>query len=251
MPHYQIKPINVGTITGDKSQFTYMRNFGQKVESPSIVWAIEGAGETIMVDTGPPDPEWSTRYHWPLVQTEQQRPEIALKAAGVDPERVRLVILSHLHWDHAFNNRLFPNAEFVVQREEIRYAIAPLPVHYKAYEHMSAGMKPDYITSTRYTFLDGDTQLRPGISVILTPGHSPGSMCTLVETAEGLMALATDTVPLFENWHNNDPTMPHLPSTILVNLFDYFASLDRIEKTGAKVVLPGHDPKVFDREVWG
>ncbi len=251
MGHYRIRPIDVGTISGDKSQFTYMRNFGQKILSPSIIWAIEGESETIMVDSGPPDPEWSTKYHWPMTRTEAQEPRVALENAGVRPDQVKLVILSHLHWDHAFNNQLFPNAEFVVQREELRYAIAPLPVHYKGYEHMNAGMKPDYIVSTRYTMIEGDVQLRPGISVILTPGHSPGSMCVAVDTAKGQMVVAADTVPLFENWDNGDRNMPHLPSTILVDLASYFRSLEKIERTGAEVVLPGHDQKVFDNVYWG
>lgn len=82
--------------------------------------------------------------------------------------------------------------------------------------------------------------------MVLTPGHSPGSMCVNVETAKGRYLIAADTVPLFENWNSPVPHIPHLPGTIHVGLAEYFASLDKIEKT-ADFVLPGHDPLVFEK----
>lgn len=246
MKNLKIIPINVGTLTVDKSEFTYMRNFGIKMQVPNIIWYIQGAGKKIMVDTGPCDPDWSNKYHFPMVRTPDQEPLKAIRKIGVDPKEIDIVLLTHLHWDHAFNNHLFTNATFYVQKEELRYAIAPLPVHMKGYESVAIGMSPDYITKTKYSIIDGDMEIVPGVSVVLTPGHSPGSMCVKVDTTRGPILIASDTVPLFENWKNTVAHIPRLPGAIHVGLVEYFASLEKMAKI-ADFVLPGHDPLVFDR----
>jgi glyoxylase-like metal-dependent hydrolase (beta-lactamase superfamily II) len=157
--------------------------------------------------------------------------------------------ISHLHWDHAFNNHIFPNAEFFVQRKELQYAIAPLPVHMRGYESIAIGMKPNYIINTKYTIIDGDREIIPGVSVILTPGHTPGSMAVIVGTNKGKWAIAGDTVPLYENWNNPDKHIPHLPGGVFINLMDLCQSIDRIEKE-ADFVLPSHDIGVFKQEAY-
>jgi len=240
-----IKPLNVGTISGDRSNLTYLRNFGIKQQQPAIMWYIEGAEKKILVDTGPCDPEWSQKYHWPLTRTEEQEPDKALKAIGVDPKEIELVVLSHLHWDHSFNNHLFVNAEFIVQKKELEYSIAPLPVHMKGYESVAIGMRPDYITHTKYTIIDGDKEIVPGVSLYLTPGHSPGSQCVAVETLGGIYLIAADTIPLYENWDSGPSYMPHIPNAIHVGLREYFESFEKIEKI-ADFILPGHEEKVFN-----
>ncbi len=246
MNDLKIMPIKVATLTIDKSSFTYLRNYGVEIPAPCIIWYIDGGEKRIIVDTGPCDPDWSNKYHFPMVREPDEEPSIALRKKGINPEDIDIVILSHLHWDHAFNNHIFKNAEFIVQKRELQYAIAPLPVHMKGYESVAIGMTPNYITNTKYTIIDGDEEIVSGVSVILTPGHSPGSMCAIVETRRGKYAIASDTIPLFENWNNDVAHIPHLPCAIHVGLGEYFESLDKIERCSDSV-LPGHDMKVFDQ----
>lgn len=239
--------MRVGTLTVDKSEFTYMRNFGEKIPAPCILWYIDGGDKKIFVDTGPCDPDWSNKYHFPMKREVEEEPVVAIRNKGINPEDIDVVILSHLHWDHAFNNSIFKKAEFIVQKQELMYAIAPLPVHMKGYESVAIGMSPNYITNTKYTIIEGDREIIPGVSVILTPGHSPGSMCTIVETNSGNYGIATDTIPLYENWENPVPHIPHLPGAIHVGLVEYFSSLERIDRH-CDFILPGHDLKVFDKD---
>ena len=249
MINLSIIPLRVATLTVDKSEFLYMRHFGVKIPAPCIIWYIDGGEKRVIVDTGPCDPEWSNKYHFPMVREPHEEPLVALKNSGIDPKDIDIVILSHLHWDHAFNNHIFKNAEFIVQKRELQYAIAPLPVHMKGYEAVAIGMSPDYITKTKYTIIDGDMDIIPGVSVIHTPGHSPGSMCIVVKTDRGNYTIATDTVPLFENWNNDVAHIPHLPGSIHVGLAEYFNSLTKIEQN-SDFVLPGHDEKVFDQKIY-
>jgi len=222
-------------------------NYGMKIDIPVLIWYIEGAEKSILVDTGCCDPEWSRKYHFPdLVQSEEQKPINALSRIGVRPEDIDIVLLTHLHWDHASNNGLFKDATFLVQKKELEYAASPLPVHLKGYEAPQLGMHPHYL-GVKYTVIDGDYEVVPGVSTILTPGHSPGSQCVTVETGKGVYVIATDTVPLYDNWEGIPPLMPHIANAIHVGLVEYFESFKKIEQL-ADYVLPGHDPKVLERE---
>src|SRR5690554_6599606 len=111
----EIIPIHCGTVCGmPQPLVTYPYGFGDVAEGITVyMFVIKGGEHPIIVDTGPPDPEWIRKHHaYEFKQTEEQSPEVALRNMGVDPEEVRTVILTHLHWDHCFNNHLFPNAHF-------------------------------------------------------------------------------------------------------------------------------------------
>jgi N-acyl homoserine lactone hydrolase len=233
-----ITPLHMGSIIRDKSGFTYMANVGVKIELPIIAWLVETAETKIMVDTGTNGPEETAEYHKPLIRKREQELPYLLKKLGVDPGEISTVILTHLHWDHCYNNRLFPRAQFIVQRAEIRYAIAPLPPHVHAFD-----LPP--IVETKYTVISGDKKIIDGVTILLTPGHTPGSQSVLLESEKRRILIGGDTMPLYENW--NDNPVP-VPSGIFVNLEDYYATFDRIASLNLDLFLPGHDIRVFDKE---
>ena len=234
-----------------KSVFLWGQFADVVLESPSIVWALRGQDGTIstVVDTGAGHPEWVSSQHRRFERRTEEEPLTALANAGVDPAKVTHVVLSHLHYDHCGNNALFPNAQFVVQRSEVQYAITPHPVHRSIYEAPAAGYSPGWLTTmSRTRVIDGDTQLVPGIRLLHIPGHSPGMMATLVDTSRGVYALATDHCGLFENWHGSGD-FSELPSRTYVDLNDYYHSFSKLRES-CDVLLPGHDMRVLDFEVY-
>lgn len=233
----RIVPLHVGDIVRDKSSFTCLRNQGLKIELPIICWLIETNGAKVIVDTGTNAPNETAEHHKPLSRTKQQELPVVLDSLGVNPGDVDLVILTHLHWDHCYNNHLFPNAEFLVQRNELRYAIAPLPLHVHAYDFAP-------IVNTKYRVIDGDKELGNGISVVCTPGHTPGFQSVLVVGPRRRVLIASDTIPLFENWCEKPP----VPSGVFNNLEQYYSTFEKISSLNADLVLPGHDVKVFDQQ---
>lgn len=250
MANYSIKPLNVGHFTDlAKPVLTYMHGFGETLHVPIVMWAIEGGSERILVDTGSGNPERSLKYHRFLKQDDNQLPALALEHIGWRPEDVSLVILTHLHWDHCGNNHLFKQAQFIVQEDEIRYAISPLPVHSVAYETPDIGARPLWLeTYSQFKLIQGDLQIGSGISTVHLPGHSPGFQGVLVDTTNGPYLIAGDCVPLYENWQGREHEA-HIPSGVHTDLGSCYRSFKKIEEIGA-VILPGHDMRVFKKSVY-
>lgn len=241
--NYKIIPLNVGTFEALPKQTCMYRMYREiTYEAPCIMWYIQGTKHNIIVDLGPPDPEQCLENHNLVIRrTAAQEPINALKSVGLSPEDVQTVILTHLHWDHAQGFHIFNNANFLVQKKEIEYAIAPLPCHHYIYYEKSFG-KPqfvDYLDSIKV--INGDYQVEDGVNCVYIPSHSPGFQGVSVKTEKGNYFIAGDAVGLFECWE----TIPHVPSSIFNNLEQYYESIEKIDKI-ADFVLPGHDGKVFD-----
>mgnify|MGYP002152461576 CR=1 FL=1 len=245
---YTITPVSVGTLTIERPQFVWGQGWNTEVLCPVLMFYVEGGGLRIMVDTGCSDPDWATKYHKPFVRRPEEEPVRALAAIGVDPSEIDVVVATHLHWDHCYNQELFCNARFLVQRRELQYAAAPHPIFANVYEAPTAGMTPPY-SRTRFEVVDGDYELADGFSLVFAPGHAPGMQCPLVSTAKGACYIAGDNAPLYENLEGNHFGRP-IPGMIYADLDEYYESFRRMDRL-ADYVLPGHDMKVLDEARYG
>ena len=236
MNNYSIYPLLVGKTIRDCSQLAYGYNPGVKVESPLFCWYLTDGNHKVMVDTGGDPPDGVK--HMPYTQTEDQLPEQALRSLGVDPAEIDTVILTHLHWDHANNNHLFPNAKFYVQKKELQYCVVPVPGHEKIYDL-------DIIFKTKYTLVDGDVEILPGISVTLTPGHTGGSQTVLVDTDKGRYGLVGDLFNLYHCWESC-PRIINGLHTCVQTCYDSYAKLEKMNL----FLLPGHDFRILDKKCY-
>ena len=112
-----------------------------------------------------------------------------LAALGIAPGDIRYLIATHLDPDHAGEHDAFPNAEIVVQREHYEVATQGMDRRYTMNQpHWDA-------PGLRYRFVDGDTELLPGIALIETSGHVPGHQSVLVRLKEaGPVLLTIDAI---------------------------------------------------------
>jgi glyoxylase-like metal-dependent hydrolase (beta-lactamase superfamily II) len=240
---WKITALDTGTIEMEKSIGTFLTNCGEKMNVPIVVYIIEAIDgeEKIIVDTGLESPERSfSILQQKYFRKEDQKLENIFKHMNIDPSEVGTVILTHLHHDHCGNNNFFPNARFIVQREELGYAFVPLPDEEKPYFSPLMGETPSFL-GTPFELIDGDVELFNGISVLLTPGHTPGSQSILISTTEGTYCLAGDNVFFYENIEKNIP-VGHIYSRA-----DWFTSMNRIKRL-ADYILPSHDPRIFDKK---
>src|SRR4051812_27928978 len=97
-------------------------------------------------------------------QVQQRAIDTALAAHGHDVNEVRLIVNSHLHFDHCGNNSRFPGVPIYVQDPEYQATRVP---YYTVPEWVD-------FDGAEYAVIDGDVQVAEGVRVLSTPGHSPG-----------------------------------------------------------------------------
>jgi glyoxylase-like metal-dependent hydrolase (beta-lactamase superfamily II) len=236
-------------LEAEKSNFTYGIDQGVKIQSATFMWFIEGAKNKVLVDTGVSDADWAAKYHHPIERQDHENPLMAIETLGLKASDIDIVVNTHLHWDHCFNNHLFPNARILVQGEELRYAIDPLPCHALYYESQRIGMTPPWIKALeRIETIEGEKEIVEGITLVPLPGHTPGFQGVLVNLSSGPCLIAGDTCPLFENWDGNG-NADHIPPGIHVDLRDCYRSFKKMEII-SEMFLPGHDLQVLDKKVY-
>jgi glyoxylase-like metal-dependent hydrolase (beta-lactamase superfamily II) len=245
--NWNIAPLLLGKGPRDKSFFTYLKDPGVKIEIGMIAWLVFNEDERIMIDTGPSDPSKTAKFHKPFSQTPEENLVAQLKRFHTDPDEIKMVINTHLHWDHCYGNALFKKARFFVQKREMDYARDPLPSQIEMYEAKQEGITPPF-EGMEFELIDGDAELTPGIRVMLTPGHTAGIQAVCIETREGVYVIPGDNIPLFDNIRVPDRS-PFIPSGILTDLRAYFQSLGRIKKLDA-TILPGHDLRVLEKTIY-
>ncbi|MCX6503010.1 MAG: N-acyl homoserine lactonase family protein [Microbacterium sp.] len=234
------------------SGVTFQRNADKTFDLAMMMFAITGGEHTVMVDTGTSDPDFVREQHGytRFERAEAEEPLRVLADAGIDPAEVGTVIYTHLHWDHCSNPELFPNARFIVQKDELAFAMDPVPIFRKAFQRTATAQPPILSVLGQVETIQGRKVIAPGITAVPLPGHTPGSQGVLVETDAGKFLLAGDCIDRYENWEGDGATQSHLPSGSFINLIDYYESFEVIEQLGAEVI-PGHDPRVLERRVFG
>ena len=154
-----------------------------------------------------------------------------LAAAGVTPDDVAVVVNSHLHFDHAGNNRAFPNATFVVQAAHLAYA--------KGRPNFPAIYWDD--PALRYLPTSGRARVAAGIEVVPTPGHAPGHQSLVVDLAEtGRVVLCGDAAFTRANLERGE-----IPGQDPAAGRESLALIRSLVKDELERAFPSHDPTTF------
>lgn len=209
----KVKVLSDGTFTLDGGMFVYgvPKFYGMPIKAKLKPLYIETGDERIIVDTGVGDlPEkWTKMYG---VEKETSLLD-ELKTMGISPEDVTMVINTHLHFDHTGYNKAFTNAVTVADEEEIRYA--NYPDRFQAGAYLRSNLE-----GLKFKGVSGEKIVAPGVTVIPTPGHTPGHMSVIVELEDEVMIYTGDVSPLRIN---------HEKTLIPGVIYDPVAALDSIE----------------------
>ncbi|MFI7100893.1 MBL fold metallo-hydrolase [Streptomyces sp. NPDC050161] len=146
-------------------------------------FAIDAGGPRILVDTGIGNGKTRANPAWHQLDTDYLG---RLTAAGFPPESVDLVVLTHLHTDHVGWNTRADGGTWVPTFPNARYLTARAEWDHWAHTDMDeprAQMFRDSVHPVREAGLldlidvpDGGTEVAPGISLLPTPGHTPGQV---------------------------------------------------------------------------
>jgi N-acyl homoserine lactone hydrolase len=165
-----------------------------------------------------------------------------LDSIGLEPSDVDLVVLSHLHFDHAGGAALFDNSELVVQKDEYAYGHYPAAFFAPFYYRKNFDL-PGY----RWRLLDGDTALTPGVTVLRSDGHTPGHQSLLVELpGTGPVILAGDSCYWQRSIDEEIPPGVVWDPTRAMHSIKRLKTLARL--TGGRI-FPSHDPAFWERAI--
>jgi glyoxylase-like metal-dependent hydrolase (beta-lactamase superfamily II) len=172
---------------------------------------IEHPDGLVLIDTGAgskEDQKFIDIYGMELqADVPEQRPdetalEAGIRSAGFTPADVKVVINTHLHFDHAGGNTrrtadgvlvpTFPNATYVVQAGE--YDWATHTNERTAASYFPPNFEPLHAAGKLH-LIDGDIEIVPGISARKTPGHVPHHQSLLIESAGQRALFLGDVIP--------------------------------------------------------
>jgi N-acyl homoserine lactone hydrolase len=239
------------SLANDESVWTPGENVGRSIEFSSTCWLIKHGSEWLPWDAGVPesahnDPRgWSTIptlivYHLDKTLTDQ------LAEIGLKPRDIARVAISHTHGDHIGNVGLFPNSAILMQRAEYSWINSPNGPNDNVNQLMA--LARELLGAPKnLQLIDGDSDVYGDGSVTLvsTPGHTPGHQSLLVHLKNsGFIILSGDVVHSEENFEKN--IVPSLNTDKAQSI----ASMERIRQiiaTYKATLFINHDKKQTDK----
>lgn len=262
-PTHQIKVMDIGDIGGVDASFLVNKySPGKPVIAPCYAYLI--IGETIppiIVDTGIKEDQLDIMGRLGMTGTQRPDQKLSYQLAkfGLDFTDIEVILHTHLHIDHAGNDRLFTNAKIIFPRRELMFSVADL---------MDAQYPPEYITYLveqihvpgKVRLIDYPMKLFPGILLEPDEGHTWGSMNIKVNTKQGLAVICGDVIYDERLQCQENEIFPEIGKHAAHSAFPFgdrstgnywnlWAAKAGVQKVMAEadIVLPIHDPLVVEK----
>lgn len=164
------------------------------VSISGTVCVVRNGGKTILCDagTGGYAPGWVAGKIAPN-----------MKAAGIDPAKIDIVLISHFHPDHIFglmqkdtNAQVYPNAEIVVSDVEYKFWTDPAVIDKlpEARKGLARRIQATFPTWKNIRQVTGPADVAPGMRFVMAPGHTPGHRAFILTSGSASLMLSNDTM---------------------------------------------------------
>lgn len=172
-----------------------------RIEMPVYNLLIETEKHKILVDTGVGNKLTDKKRRIYNLSTETPNTKNELKKCGFSPNDIDIVILTHMHFDHAggiisqYEDQYFfsyPNAVYYIQQAEWDAA------NFVNERTKGSYTKKDFkalTDSERLKLIDGNYPLTKEISLMHTPGHTQGMQIVNMHTEKGKVYFVGDLIP--------------------------------------------------------
>lgn len=250
----RVLPLTMGWERLPKSYSVHGDESGAMLVEPVPAIALDTDDGWALIDTGfnttlIRDPHFYERFHGRNHSISAILPDGGgeplvdeLATHGIALDDIERIYLSHLHNDHAGGLRLFaPGIPVFVQRRELEYGLADHP-----FPERHGMFRIDYDDPLiDWCVLDGDVELVPGITALLTPGHTPGHQSFVVECQDGRgWVFAFDAADLTENIEQERGP----GGFVHCSAEEARRPILRLKALAAErglALVPGHDPEVW------
>ena len=242
-PSYEVYAIRYATLPNfPVKSLIQGADSSRHLDIAMMVWLLKGSdGRNVLVDAGFYRADFVARWK----PTNFVPPSEAVERAGVKPDDVTDVIISHVHWDHLDGIDLFPKARVWIQREEFEHHLDSAgTVRNRAIDAGDAKILAGIARQGRLMLVDGDArEIIPGITVYTGGKHTYASQFATVKSGGSTIVIASDNVYLYENLARRVPIAQTLDTVSNVRTQGRMLSL----ASDARLIVPGHDPEVFVR----
>jgi glyoxylase-like metal-dependent hydrolase (beta-lactamase superfamily II) len=215
----------------------------RRMDIAMMVWVLKGAGRVALVDSG----FHREQYFRQFTVKDYVRPPDALAPLGIRADDVTDILLTHMHWDHAGGIDLFPSARVWIQKDEYGYYAGDAWQSRTTHGGIDADDVIEMVrrnTQGKVSFVNGDDDtLLPGIRFGVGGRHTWASQFVAAATRAHTVVLASDNMYLYENLDAHAPIAQTLDAASNLRTQDRMRSL----AGDARLLVPGHDPAVFDR----
>ncbi len=243
-PDYSIQAIRYASAEVDASDLVVGAP-KQEINIAMVVWLIRGGGHNILLDTG----YHRNTFAKDFAISDYLRPDEAVKLAGVRPEDITDIVISHAHWDHMGGIDLFPKAVVWIQKEEFRYYTGD--AWQPGGEH--GGIDPEDVqqlvkvnTEGRLRLIDGDNvEIFPGIRAYTGARHTYASQYLRVEGTPPFV-LASDSCYFYRNLTEHKAGATFSDADHAANIKNQ-ARMTQLAGGSADRVIPGHDELQFEK----
>lgn len=244
--------LGIGT---PKSKWEWLPVPSFLIEHPTagLVLVDGGYHQTIAVDPAKNLGKLAARLYTVRATVEQSLPK-RLEAMGLSPSAIQVVIMTHLHFDHASGISEFPEATFIIGEGEWQWASGRRPLlrgyihrHFDLafdyrevqYSRSDAGVS-SYATFGRSVDLFGDGSIR----LCYTPGHTMGHQSVIARLRDREVLLTGDAAMVRRNYR--ELLLPGIPADEHRSMVS-LREIQLYEKQNPdSLIIPGHDS-----EAWG